>query len=550
MDPVQFEPKIATDLQANWRRPNTGAGTDMFTDLLADHMKRRAEADQQDLDARRREASRSQREGSDPVSGRPPRVAVAHPKTLRGEAKEVDDSADRRLPAGSDAATEDSGAKGAGDQTADGSKAEGPKGDGSKADTKDKAAKAKAKTDAAEGVDQAAQPTPGQQPAPDPSATAIVAVQTGSSPKAADTGKAPASAALALPAPVPSGQPAVSPTPAKASGADKVAAGDHAAPSDSAPKQAPIEAAAAAALSDALAALDTGKAEPANAANPSAGAPQASPLTITAVLDKQPQPPALQPTLQPAAPIAGAVPPVKAAARPGSDPKVHAGTPAHADAGAPDPDPKPASAPSAAPPYPLPPAQQLAALETGGDGDAFDPDFPTDSSASGWPLHLAQGAAGRRADFVAQLRQHLQNLPIQEQVAVHVQRAVREGAGRVSIQLSPDDLGRIHVKLDIDKDKRVTAAVTVERPSTLDLLQRDVKGLERALQDAGLNMDSGDLSFSLGHGGDQAFAQDPGRPMAGSPSALVSDARSEPGRPESQAGQVADTAAGVVNLQV
>jgi len=273
MDPVQFEPKIATDLQANWRRPNTGSGTDVFTDLLADHMKRRAEADQQDLDARRREASRSQREGSDPVSGRPPRVAVAHPKTLRGEAKEVDQSGERHLPARTDAAPDDNGAKGAGDQTADGSKAEGSKGDGSKADTKGKAAKAKAKTDAAEGVDQAAQPTPGQQPAPDPSATTLVAVQAGSSPKAADTGKAPASAALALPAPVPSGQPAVSPTPAKAGGADKVAAGDHPAASDGAPKQAPIEAAAAAALSEPLAALDTGKAEPANAANPSAGAP-------------------------------------------------------------------------------------------------------------------------------------------------------------------------------------------------------------------------------------------------------------------------------------
>jgi hypothetical protein len=63
-------------------------------------------------------------------------------------------------------------------------------------------------------------------------------------------------------------------------------------------------------------------------------------------------------------------------------------------------------------------------------------------------------------------------------------------------------------------------------------------------------MDSGDLSFSLGHGGDQEFAQDLSRPAAGGPSALVSDARSEPDRPESQAGQVTDTAAGVVNLQV
>jgi hypothetical protein len=544
MDPVQFEPKISTDLQVNWRRPNTGAGADMFTDLLADQMKRRAEADQQDLDARQREAARSRRQETDPVSGRPPRVAVTHPKTLRGEAKEVDQTGEGRLPDHSDAGPEDNTAKGAGDQTVDGSK-----GDGSKAATKGKAAKPKTKTDAADAADQPAEPTAGQQPTPDPSAPAVVAVQAGS-PKAANTEKAPASAALALPASAPAGQPAVPPGPAKASGANKAAAGDDAAASDGAPKQAPIAATAAAALSGALTALDTGETEPAGAANPSASAPQASPLTITAVLDKQPLPPALQPTLQPAAPIAGAISQIKAAPRPASDPKAHTGSPAHADVGAPDPDPKPANAPSSAQPYPALPGQQPTALDSVGDGDALDPALPTDSSAPGWSLHLAQGTTGRRADFVAQLRQHLQNLPIQEQVAVHVQRALREGAGRVSIQLSPEELGRIHVKLDIDKDKRVTAAVTVERSSTLDLLQRDVKGLERALQDAGLNMDSGDLSFSLGHGGDQEFAQDLSRPAAGGPSALVSDARSEPDRPESQAGQVTDTAAGVVNLQV
>jgi hypothetical protein len=518
----------------------------MFTDLLADQMKRRAEADQQDLDTRRREASRLRRQESDPVSGRPPRVTVAHPKTLRGEAKEVHESGERHLPARSDAASDDSGAKNAGDQTADGSNAGKSKANKSKADAKGKSANPKAKTEAAGAADQPAEPTAGQQPTPDPAAPAVVAVQTGS-PKAPDTKEGPAGAALALPS---VGQTAVSPTPAKADGANKVAMGDHATASAGTPEQTPSGAAAAAALSDALATLDTGRASPAVTANVSTGTPQVSPLTITPVPEKQSLPAALPPMLQLAASIAGVTPPLRTTGRPANDPKPHTGSPAHADAGVPDPDPKPAGAPAAAQPYSLPPAQQLAALESGADGDALDPSLPLDGSAPVWALHLAQGAAGRRADFVAQLRQHLQNLPIQEQVAVHVQRALREGAGRVSIQLSPDDLGRIHVKLDIDKDKRVTAAVTVERPGTLDLLQRDIKGLERALQDAGLNMESGDLSFSLGHRGDQEFAQDLGRSAAGSPSALASDARSEPERAESQAGQVADTAAGVVNLQV
>jgi hypothetical protein len=185
-----------------------------------------------------------------------------------------------------------------------------------------------------------------------------------------------------------------------------------------------------------------------------------------------------------------------------------------------------------------------------GDSDGFDPSLSADGGAPGWALHLAQGTGSRRPDFVAQLKQHLQNVPVQEQVAVHVQRALREGSGRVSIQLSPAELGRIHVKLEIDDDKRVTAAVTVERPSTLELLQRDVKGLERALHDAGLNMEGGDLSFSLGQGADQGFAQDLGQSGATGPASAPADPALEVGAPEDRIAEVADLSAGVVDLQV
>ena len=46
-------------------------------------------------------------------------------------------------------------------------------------------------------------------------------------------------------------------------------------------------------------------------------------------------------------------------------------------------------------------------------------------------------------------------------------------------------------------DGRVDAVVRVERPETLELLQRDARQLVRALQDAGLQADSGSLSFHL-----------------------------------------------------
>ncbi|WP_374652614.1 flagellar hook-length control protein FliK [Dongia sp.] len=148
------------------------------------------------------------------------------------------------------------------------------------------------------------------------------------------------------------------------------------------------------------------------------------------------------------------------------------------------------------------------ALATGTVPAGFDAGFGNAAGLPGWNLNLAQGAVGRRGDFVANLRQHLQNLPAHEQVALTIQRSVRDGGGSITLQLSPTELGRIHLKLDIDEDKNVQASVTVERPATLELLQRDMKTLERALQEAGLKAGPGDLSFSLQGGDAEAFARD------------------------------------------
>ena len=115
----------------------------------------------------------------------------------------------------------------------------------------------------------------------------------------------------------------------------------------------------------------------------------------------------------------------------------------------------------------------------------------------GWSVHFAQGAPAKRQEFLASLRQHLQELPAHEQISVQMQRALRDGVGRVTIQLHPAELGRIHVRMEIDEEKRVAASISAERPATLDLLQRDAKLLERALQEAGLKLDANGMSFNL-----------------------------------------------------
>lgn len=99
---------------------------------------------------------------------------------------------------------------------------------------------------------------------------------------------------------------------------------------------------------------------------------------------------------------------------------------------------------------------------------------------------------------------------VQDQVAVHISKNVSDGNDQFTINLRPAELGRIDIKLEIGQDGRVTASVAVERAQTLELLQRDSRNLERALQDAGLKADSNSLNFSLRGDGGQSF-QDSGR---------------------------------------
>jgi len=82
-------------------------------------------------------------------------------------------------------------------------------------------------------------------------------------------------------------------------------------------------------------------------------------------------------------------------------------------------------------------------------------------------------------------------------IAVAIAARAHEGARQFDIRLDPPELGRIDVRLDVDKSGEVSTRLTVDRPETLQLLQSDARGLERALQSAGLKTDDGSLQFSL-----------------------------------------------------
>jgi flagellar hook-length control protein FliK len=199
---------------------------------------------------------------------------------------------------------------------------------------------------------------------------------------------------------------------------------------------------------------------------------------------------------------------------------------------------------------PMATGQTTQALAPAGEaGWGGSPGFETQDSTTlpGWSLHLAQGASAKRQEFLAVLRQQLMSLPAHEQISVQMQRALRDGAGRVTIQLHPAELGRIHVRMEIDEDRKVAATITAERPATLDLLQRDARLLERALQEAGLKLDANGMSFGLAR--DQANQEGPtaGGPR-GLPTAASDSQAPEPGDANEPA--LVDIASGLLNLRV
>lgn len=82
-------------------------------------------------------------------------------------------------------------------------------------------------------------------------------------------------------------------------------------------------------------------------------------------------------------------------------------------------------------------------------------------------------------------------------LALEIAASARSGKSRFDIRLDPADLGRIDVRINVDRNGQVTSHLTVEKPETLSMLRQDAPQLQRALDDAGFKTGSGGLQFSL-----------------------------------------------------
>ncbi len=96
------------------------------------------------------------------------------------------------------------------------------------------------------------------------------------------------------------------------------------------------------------------------------------------------------------------------------------------------------------------------------------------------------------------------------QVAAEIARNLKNGNTRFQMRFDPPELGRVEVEMKVSQDGKVQAHLRVDRPETLDMFLRDQRGLERALEAAGLNTDSDNLQFSLRQDGGQQFGSQQG----------------------------------------
>ena len=139
-----------------------------------------------------------------------------------------------------------------------------------------------------------------------------------------------------------------------------------------------------------------------------------------------------------------------------------------------------------------------------------------------------------------------------KQVTVEIAGGVKKGDTDIKIQLRPDQLGKVNVQLEIAKDGAVKALVLVDKAETLELLQRDSRGLERSLQDAGLKTGNGSLTFALNDQGQSGSGQssqgqnDGGKPHHGTANTETTAATVE--THEDQVEQPTIGADGMINM--
>lgn len=166
-------------------------------------------------------------------------------------------------------------------------------------------------------------------------------------------------------------------------------------------------------------------------------------------------------------------------------------------------------------------AQALPSEGPPANGGVARPAFPTGLEAATPAQQTGRAETALMHKTGAEMPHRPADQPAAVQVGLGMAHAAANGTTRLTLRLSPQELGHVEIRMEFTADGHLKAHVLASNADALDLLQRDARTLERALAESGIRTDSGSLSFSLNQQGNapggQHFA-DPGSgrpPMAG-----------------------------------
>jgi flagellar hook-length control protein FliK len=168
------------------------------------------------------------------------------------------------------------------------------------------------------------------------------------------------------------------------------------------------------------------------------------------------------------------------------------------------------SAAAAAPPVPAAgptttPADFIAMaiardIANGGEADepAPEPALPIDSATT-----QTQAQTAARETGVSQLSRA--TIEATAQIAAQILRRLEGRSTRFEMALTPDELGRVDVKLDIDNEGRLNARLAFDNPAAATDLRGRADELRRQLEDAGFHLADDAFEFTERDSNSSAF---------------------------------------------
>ena len=177
------------------------------------------------------------------------------------------------------------------------------------------------------------------------------------------------------------------------------------------------------------------------------------------------------------------------------------------------PSPASSSAPTATPtPAPGKTSTDAVLALSSGAGQGADADLSGDLSADGASASLdtakahAEAAITHDASLSTLSRA---TIDATAQIAAQIIRKLDGKSTRFEMALTPDDLGRVDVKLEIDAEGRLAARMAFDNPAAAADLRGRADELRRQLQDAGFHVPDDAFEFAERDSGSSAFDRGP-----------------------------------------